>query len=61
MGDFGNIEANDEGISNISITLSGASLFPGENSILGLPIVIHEINDDLGQNPENPDSLTTGN
>ena len=60
MGDFGNIEANDEGIANISISVSDVSLFPGENSILGLPIVIHELEDDLGVNQEDPDSLTTG-
>jgi hypothetical protein len=40
--------------------VSGASIFEGENSILGLPFVVHADEDDLGLNPESEQSLTTG-
>ncbi|KAL2864048.1 superoxide dismutase [Aspergillus lucknowensis] len=58
VGDLGNIEANQEGYSFLNLQDSLIQL-SGEQSILGLSVVIHADEDDLGLGGY-PDSLTTG-
>ena len=60
VGDFGNIEANGDGVATIDVEVDNASLFDGLNLIVGLPVVVHALPDDLGSNPDSEDSLKTG-
>ena len=48
MGDLGNVEANENGIVNITLLHPFVSLF-GQYSILGRSVVIHEKPDALGR------------
>lgn len=61
-GDFGNIEANSEGIAKIEKTIySGSSLGSSSpNSLIGKTLVIHANEDDLGVN-DDEGSKSTGN
>jgi len=59
VGDLGNIEADDAGVSVISIDDRMISLH-GDNSVLGRAFVIHELVDDLGKGGHK-DSKSTGN
>lgn len=60
-GDFGNIEADSDGVATFDIRLlsSGSSLF-GEHTLIGRTLVIHADEDDLGVNPDEG-SKTVGN
>lgn len=49
-GDLGNIEADDNGVANISYTGDMIS-FSGINNILGRAVVVHEGEDDLTSQP----------
>ncbi|CAG5127764.1 unnamed protein product [Candidula unifasciata] len=59
VGDWGNIEVNDQGEAVTSFSVKDASLL-GPHSILGRGIVVHELLDDLGEGGV-PASKTTGN
>lgn len=56
---MGNIQANSDGVSSMTIIDSYVTL-SGTRSILGRGLVIHNNKDDLGKGGA-PDSLTTGN
>ncbi|XP_025832079.1 superoxide dismutase [Cu-Zn] [Agrilus planipennis] len=58
-GDLGNIEADANGIANISL-IDKALCLTGEHSIIGRAVVVHAQEDDLGQGG-NDESLRTGN
>lgn len=57
-GDLGNIQANADGVSSMTITDNYLTL-SGPRSIIGRGLVIHNNRDDLGKG--GGDSLTTGN
>lgn len=59
VGDLGNIQADENGVSNFTFVDSYLSL-SGPISIVGRAIVLHAGADDLGKGGT-PDSLTTGN
>lgn len=60
FGDFGNIEANDNGEAHFEFSIpSGSSLF-GNDSIYNKTLVIHKSEDDLGIRG-NDGSMKTGN
>eukprot|EP01083_Nonionella_stella_P084876 235051_1 len=58
IGDLGNIQADDKGEADLSITDSMVSL-TGQYSVIGRAIVVHAGTDDLGQGGFD-DSKTTG-
>ncbi|XP_037049697.1 superoxide dismutase [Cu-Zn], chloroplastic-like isoform X2 [Bradysia coprophila] len=58
-GDMGNIQANADGMSSMTIVDNYITL-SGSRSIIGRGLVIHEKMDDLGKGGAS-DSLTTGN
>lgn len=58
-GDLGNIQANGDGVSSMTIVDNYLTL-SGPRSIIGRGLVIHNNRDDLGKGGA-PDSLTTGN
>lgn len=60
VGDFGNIACDKHGESNVIFTDTLATL-TGPWSIVGRSINIHAGMDDLGRNPDNPDSVSSGN
>lgn len=60
VGDLGNIECDDHGVTNIVFTDPVASL-SGQYSIVGRALVIHSDVDDYGMNKDDPESLKTGN
>jgi len=49
-GDFGNIEADENGNAHVEFTDSFIS-FTGENSIIGKAVIVHEKADDLKSQP----------
>merc|ERR1711970_237660 len=55
-GDFGNILAESNGVSKVSVTSQNTDL----DQLIGKALVVHSAEDDLGQGGQ-PDSLTTGN
>lgn len=59
VGDFGNIACDKHGESNVVFTDTVASL-TGPHSIVGRSINIHAGMDDLGRNPDNPASVSSG-
>lgn len=59
VGDLGNIEADNNGVAEISIIAQRVDLI-GERSIIGRSIVVHSDKDDLGKG-DNQESLKTGN
>ncbi|KAH6927317.1 hypothetical protein HPB50_001616 [Hyalomma asiaticum] len=59
VGDFGNIACDKHGESNVIFTDTVASL-TGPHSIVGRSINIHARMDDLGRNPDNPASVSSG-
>merc|ERR1712083_55661 len=59
VGDLGNIAANDEGRSDVRIEDHMVTLL-GDNNVMGLAIVVHELMDDLGLVGDEG-SLSTGN
>ena len=48
VGDFGNLEANEQGVARFERVFSWLS-FKGTNSILGKGVIVHEKADDFGQ------------
>lgn len=58
-GDFGNIEANKDGVAKFLFEAKKAEL-TGEDSIVGRSIVVHEGEDDLGKGNDK-ESLESGN
>jgi Cu-Zn family superoxide dismutase len=50
-GDLGNLMANGKGVAKTSITVSGITLAPGANSILGRAVIIHKDKDDFKSQP----------
>jgi Cu-Zn family superoxide dismutase len=58
-GDYGNFDANADGIAKFTFSHTGSSLY-GENAITTQAIVIHAGKDDLGQGG-NAGSLASGN
>ena len=50
VGDFGNIEANQEGVARLERVFSWLT-FTGTNSILGRSVIVHEKADDLKSQP----------
>jgi Cu-Zn family superoxide dismutase len=59
VGDLGNIDANADGVANLSFTDSLISL-SGPHSIIGRALVVHSGTDDLGKGGTE-ESLKTGN
>lgn len=59
VGDLGNVQFNEEGISNIDFVDSKLAL-RGPHGIIGRGLVLHERGDDFGRT-SHPDSRTTGN
>jgi Cu-Zn family superoxide dismutase len=49
LGDLGSIEANAEGLAEVSKHAGGFSMEAGENSIAGLAVIVHADPDDGGQ------------
>ncbi len=51
IGDFGNIEANEE-VAEVNLKVNSITLYDGANSIIGKAIVVHAdedaLNDTLG-------------
>lgn len=58
-GDLGNIQANADGTSSMTIVDNYITL-SGPRSVIGRGLVVHMKKDDLGKGGA-PDSLTTGN
>lgn len=58
-GDWGNIECDKDGNCEASMNITNAELL-GPSSVIGRGIVLHKMEDDLGQGG-NKGSLTTGN
>lgn len=50
VGDFGNIEANEQGVGHLELTDKKLKL-DGPNGILGHALIVHEKNDDLKSQP----------
>jgi len=61
LGDLGNIETDFQGNVNKTIEVKLHRALTGPNSFIGKAIVIHEKVDDLGSNPSDSGSITTGN
>jgi len=59
VGDLGNIEANSSGIVDITYTDPVITL-TGKLAVIGRGVVVHELEDDLGQG-NHTDSKKTGN
>ena len=59
VGDLGNFKTNDKGEAHVEFNDRLVSLF-GDRSVLGRTLVIHNNQDDLGLNPNSPDSKTVG-
>lgn len=49
-GDMGNLVANEEGVAQLEMVMTGMS-FEGENNILGRGIIVHAGEDDLVSQP----------
>ena len=60
-GDLGNVMANAEGVAEFEVVVTKATIFEGQTSILNRTLVVHELADDLGSDPSDPESLKTGN
>jgi len=56
LGDFGNIEAAENG-TDVRLTINNISLFEGPYSILGKTIVVHNGTDDLGESQDETGDL----
>lgn len=50
-GDLGNITVGPDGTGRLQIILSGATITPGDMSIVGKAVVLHETADDLMTQP----------
>lgn len=50
-GDLGNITVGPDGTGRLQITLSGATIAPGDLTIVGKAVVLHETVDDLMTQP----------
>lgn len=50
VGDFGNLEANQEGVARLELVAPWLS-FDGTNSIIGKAVIVHEKADDLQTQP----------
>lgn len=60
VGDFGNIMAEENGVAKINFEVTNFPDMAGPKSIIDKTLVIHEKEDDLGQN-EDDGSKSTGN
>jgi Cu-Zn family superoxide dismutase len=49
LGDLGNIEANAEGMAEVSVHAGGFTMEEGPNSIVGRAVIVHADPDDGGQ------------
>ncbi|KAJ3185295.1 Superoxide dismutase [Cu-Zn] [Gaertneriomyces sp. JEL0708] len=61
VGDFGNITSTGVEKPTIFALKDHVVKLTGPYSIIGRSIVVHEGQDDLGKNPDNPESLKNGN
>ncbi|CAN6649815.1 superoxide dismutase [Cu-Zn] [Trichomonascus vanleenenianus] len=59
VGDLGNVETDSKGVAKGSFQDKVITLF-GANSIIGRSLVVHAGEDNLGKDPSNPESKTTG-
>ncbi|HEV2296130.1 MAG TPA: superoxide dismutase family protein [Tepidisphaeraceae bacterium] len=50
-GDLGNLEANDQGVAKMDLTVENITLGAGENNVVGKPVIIHAKADDLKSQP----------
>jgi len=49
VGDMGNLEAGEDGIAAVNVTLTGLSLSGGKANVAGRAFIIHEKSDDFSQ------------
>lgn len=50
-GDLGNLMADNKGKANATLLVTGLTLKPGANSIIGKSVIIHQDKDDLKSQP----------
>jgi Cu-Zn family superoxide dismutase len=52
LGDLGNLQADDQGVANVALTIAGATLGDrGPNDLLGRAVIVHAAPDDLATQP----------
>jgi Cu-Zn family superoxide dismutase len=50
-GDLGNIEVGEDGTGTASVHLAGFTIAPGDHSVMGKAMIVHETEDDLTSQP----------